>query len=138
MTHHILPTASFVVFVALAAPSYAAGPEFEVGLVTESRTYEREELRQGGTQPQPVTVEIQRVTVALENERITGEWYSGIKASSDPLMSRWPGVLAKDFSLDTDVQAAIRSNELRLKHPDGRVVRARIRDRVKTDDDERD
>jgi hypothetical protein len=42
-----------------------------------------------------------------------------------PLMSRLPGMLAKDFPLDTDVQAAIRGIELRLEHPEGTVVRAR-------------
>jgi hypothetical protein len=31
-----------------------------------------------------------------------------------------------DFPLDTDVQAAIRGIELRLEHPDGTVVRARM------------
>jgi hypothetical protein len=132
MTHRILSTASLVVFVSLAAPSYPAEPEFQVGLVTESRTYQREELRKGQTPAavaQPVRVQIERVTVALEGGRITGEWYSGIMFSSDPLMSRWPGTLAKDFPLDTDVQAAIRSNELRLRHSDGTVVRARIVDR---------
>jgi hypothetical protein len=139
MTPRILSTAWFVVFASFTAPSYPAEPEFKVGLVTESRTYEREELRKGGAQPQPVRVQIERVTVALEGERITGEWYSGMMFSSDPLMSRWPGTLAKDFPLDTDVQAAIRGNELRLIHPDGTGwVRARIRNREKTGEDERD
>jgi hypothetical protein len=87
---------------------------------------------------QPVRVQIERVTVALEDERITGEWYSGIMFSSDPLMSRWPVTLAKDFPLDTDVQAAIRGNELRLIHPNGTGwVSARIPNRVKTGEDER-
>jgi len=141
MTHHILSIASFVAFASLAAPSYAAAPEFNVALVTESRTYQREELRKGQTPvavAQPVRVQIERVTVALEGERITGEWYSGIMFSSDPLISRWPGILAKDFLLDTDVQAAIRGNELRLRHPDGTVVKARIVDRAKPEQDERD
>jgi hypothetical protein len=139
MTHRTVPTAWFVVLASLAAPSYSAEPEFQVGLVTASRTYEREELRQWGAQAQPVRVQIERVTVALEGERITGEWYSGIMASSDPLMSRWPVALAKDFSLDTDVPVAIRGNELRLIHPDGTGwVRARIRNRVKTGQDDRD
>jgi hypothetical protein len=142
MTHRILSTAWFVVFASLTAPSYPAEPEFQAGLVTESRTYQREELRKGrgpAVVAQPVRVQIERVTVALEGERITGEWYSGIMFSSDPLMSRWPGTLAKDFPLDTDVQAAIRGNELRLVHPDGTGwVSARIRNRVKTGEDERD
>ena len=140
MMYRTLPTAWFVVFASLAAPSYPVEPEFQVGLVTESRTYEREELRRNpGVVAQPVRVQIERVTVALEGERITGEWYSGIMFSSDPLMSRWPSTLAKDFPLDTDVQAAIRGNELRLIHPDGTGwVRARIRNRVKTGEEQRD
>ena len=47
MTHRILSTAWFVVLASLTAPSYPAEPEFKVGLVTESRTYQREELRKG-------------------------------------------------------------------------------------------
>jgi hypothetical protein len=140
MTHRTLPTAWFVVFASLTSPSYAAGPEFKAGLVTESRIYERQELRKGSSKgpcaalycgavvAQPVRVQIERVTVAFEGERITGEW--------NPLMSRLPGMLAKDFPLDTDVQAAIRGNELRLRHPDGTVVRARIVDRVNSEEDE--
>ena len=135
MTHRILATAWFVVFVSLTAPVYAAEPEFQAGLVTESRAYEREELRKAGAPAvvaQPVRVQIERVRVALEGEHITGEWYSGMMFSSDPLMSRWPVALAKDFPLDADVQAAIRGNELRLLHPDGTGwVKARIRNRVK-------
>ena len=133
MTYRTLPTAWFVVFASLTAPSYAAAPEFKAGLVTESRTYYREELRKGqhpGVVAQPVRVQIQRVTVALEGERITAEW--------SPLMGRLPDMLAKDFPLDTDVQAAIRGNELRLINPDGGSVRARIVDRVNSDEDERD
>ena len=142
MTQRILSAAWFVVFASVTAPSYSAEPEFRIGLVTESRTYEREELRKSqvpAAVAQPVRVQIERVTVALEGERITGEWYSGIMLSSDPLMSRWPVTLAKDFPLDTDVQAAIRGNELRLIHPDGTGwVKARIRNRVKTGEDEPD
>ena len=142
MTHRILSTAWFVVVASLTAPSYPAEPVFQAGLVTESRTYQREELRKSSAPAvvaQPVRVQIERVTVALEGERITGEWYSGIMFSSDPLMSRWPVTLAKNFPLDTEVQAAIRGSELRLIHPDGTGwVRARIRNRVKTAEDERD
>ena len=142
MTHRILSTTWFAFFASLTTSIYAAEPEFRAGLVTESRTYEREELRKGRTPAvvaQPVRVQIERVTVALEGERITGEWYSGIMLSSDPLMSRWPVTLAKDFPLDTDVHAAIRGNELRLIHPNGTWwVKARIRNRVKTGEDERD
>ena len=152
MAHRTLPTAWFVVFASLTAPSYAAEPEFKAGLVTESRTYERVELRNGqnpGVVAQPVEVQVQRVTVALEGERITAEW--------SPSMSRWPGMVAKDFPLDADVQVAIRANELRLMNPNPQCahsrlsaapcrawsigwVRARIVDRVNPaeDEDERD
>ena len=145
MTLHI-STASFVVFLSLAAPSYAAEREFEVGLITESRTYEREELvRSGGPNGvQPIRVSINRVTVALEGEHITGEWKPGpilrvASSTARALVLRdlrsTASALAKDFPLDTDVQAAIRGNELRLKHPDGTVVTARIVDRVKPEDE---
>ena len=160
MTPRILSTASFVVFASLIAPSYAAAPDFKAGLVTESSTYYREELRKGGDLPgngacassicatavaTPVRVQIQRVTVALEGERITAEWHT--------LMNRWPGMLANDFPLDAHVQAAIRGSELRLVHPDPQCahsrlsgapcrewstgwVRAKIVDRVNSDEDE--
>jgi hypothetical protein len=69
MTPRILSAAWFVVLASVTAPSYPAEPEFEVGLVTESRTYERDELRKGNTPAaaaQPVRVQIERVT---EQER---------------------------------------------------------------------
>jgi hypothetical protein len=72
-------------------------------------------------------VPISRVTVALEGVRITGEW------------KNWGrGATAEDFPLDSDVQAAIKSNQLLLKHPNGSVVSARIVRRVKSEEDERD
>ena len=135
MTPRILSTAWFVVFASVTAPSYPAEPEFQGGLVTESRTYEREELRKSqnpSVVAQPVMVQYARVTVALEGERITGESYG---LSSGALGRDW---LAEDFPLDTEVQVATRGNQLLLKHPDGRVVRARVRNRVKTGEDERD
>ena len=137
MTHRTLSTAWFAVFASLTAPIYAAEPEFKAGLVTESRTYEREELVGSGG-PNGVTpyrVSINRVTVALEDERITGEWKPGPVLRDLRSTAR---ALARDFPLDTDVQAAIRGNQLLLKHPDGTVVRARIRNRVETGEDERD
>ena len=148
MTPRTLSTAWFVVFASLTAPGYAAEPEFKAALVTESRTYYHEELRKGqlpGVLAQPVRVAVQRVTVALEGERITAEW--------TPSMNRWPGMVAEDFPLDAHVQAAIRGNELRLVHPDPQCahsrlsgapcrewstgwVRAKIVDRVNSEDDE--
>ena len=130
MTHHILSTTSFVVFVSLAAPSYAAEPEFNVGLITESRTYEREQLAESGGPNgiAPIRVSINRVTVALEGERITGEWKPGPVLRDLRSTSR---ALAKDFPGGTDVQVATDRNQLLLKHPDGTVVRAKIVDRGK-------
>ena len=79
MPHRILSTAWFAVFASLAAPLYAAQPEFQAGFITEARTYEREQLvRAGGPNGvMPISVSINRVTVALEGERITGEWEPG-------------------------------------------------------------
>ena len=159
MAPRILSTAWFVVFASLTAPSYAAEPEFKAGLVTESRAYSRAELHKGGAVrdngacasficdtavAHPVEVQVQRVTLALEGERITAEWHT--------LMNRWPGMVANDFPLDAHVQAAIRGNELRL-YPAPQCahsrlsgapcrawstgwVRAKIVDRVNSDDDE--
>jgi hypothetical protein len=143
MTHHILSTASFIVFVSLAAPSYAAEREFKVGLITESRTYEREELVKSGSVGNgvmPIRVSINRVTVALEGEDITGEWKPGPVLRDLMSTSR---ALARDFPGGTDVQGATSRNQLLLKQPDGSVVKARIVDRVEPeenqeDDDERD
>jgi hypothetical protein len=147
MTHRTLPTACFAVLASLTAPIHAAEPAFQAGLVTEARTYERGQVvRNGG--PNEVTlypVSINRVTVALEGERITGEWKPGeiryVRGSaaralvlSDPRGAA--RALARDFPLDTDVQAAIRGNELRLKRSDGTVVRARIVDRENSEEDE--
>lgn len=134
MTHHILSTASFVVFVSLAVPSYGAEPEFKLGLITESRTYDREQLVGGGGPNgiTPIRVSINRVTVALDGERITGEWKPGPVL---PDLRSAARALAKEFPLDTDVHAAIRGNQLLLENPDGSVVRARIVDRVKREDE---
>ena len=135
MKHHILSTASFLVFVLLSAPSYAAEPEFEVGLITESRTYEREQLVGSGgpNGVMPIRVSINRVTVELEGERITGEWKPGPLLRDLRTTAR---ALAKDFPGGTDVQAATSRNQLLLKHVDGSVVKARIVDRLAPEGDE--
>ena len=130
MMRHLLSIASFVVFVSLAAPRYAAEPEFAACVVTESRTYERDEVITVSPSVLPPTVSrvaISRVTVALESERLTGEWRLG----TNRFIAR-----SDDFPVGTNVQAATRGNQLLLKHPDGRVVRARIVDRVKPGEDE--
>jgi len=157
MVPRILSTAWFVVFASLTASSYAAEPEFKAGLVAESRTYEREVLGTGvgactssnrglacQSVPQPFRVAVQRVTVALEGERITGESSNSAVPAGD-----W---LAEDFPVGAQVQVAIRGNELRLIHPaplcaHSRLsaapcrkwsivwVRARIVDRVNSEQD---
>jgi hypothetical protein len=147
MTHRTLPTAWFAVFASLTAPISAAEPEFQPALVTESRTYERAQLiKSGGPNGvMPIEVSVNRVTVALEGERITGEWKPGpllrdrrSTASALVLADRRSAAraLARDFPGGTSVRAATDRNQLLLKHPDGTVVRARIVDRVKSAEDE--
>jgi hypothetical protein len=139
MTHRTLPTAWFAALASLTAPIYAAEPEFQAGLVTEARTYEREQLvRSGGPNGvMPIMVSINRLTVALEGERITGEWKPGPVL---PDLRSAATALARDFPGGTNVWAATDRNQLLLKHPDGTVVRARIVDRVNSEeqDDARD
>jgi hypothetical protein len=147
MTPRTLSPAWFVFFASLTAPSYAAEPEFKPGLVTESRTFERGELvRSGGPNGvTPYPVSINRVTVALEGERITGEWkpgavrrVGGMAASVLVLPDRRSAAraLARDFPGGTSVQVATDRKQLLLMHPDGTVVRARIVGRVNSEEDE--
>ena len=141
MQHHILSTTSFFVFIAVTTPIYAAEPEFKTGLVTESRTYERDQLVGSGgpNGVMPIRVSINRVTVALEGERITGEWKPGpvlrhrsstARALVLPDRRSAAEALARDFPDGTSVLTTTDRNQLLLKHPDGTVVRARIVDRV--------
>ncbi len=121
MKRRTVPIAWSVVFASLAAQSYAAELDFQPGHVTESRTYYREVLYKAGfpaAVAQPAEMQVQRVTVELDGERVTAEW--------NPSMSRWPGMLAKDFPLDADVHAAIRGNELRLVHPELQCAHSRL------------
>jgi hypothetical protein len=137
--HRFSPTAWFAVFVSLTAPIYAVEPELQAGLVTESRTYERVQLVGSGgpNGVMPIWVSINRVTVALEGERITGEWKPGPFLHDLKSTAR---ALARDFPGGTSVRAGTDRNQLLLQHPDGTVVRARIVDRVnsKEGEDERD
>lgn len=147
MTHRTLPTAWFAVFASLTVSIYAAEPEFQTGLVTQSRTYEREQLvRNGGPNGvMPVMVSINRVTVALEGERITGEWKPGrvgrVEASTARalvLADRRSAAraLSSDFPGGRSVRVATDRNELLLERSDGTVVRAKIVDRVSSEEDE--
>jgi len=114
----------------LADGAYAADPEFKTALVTESREYDREMPTGsiGGVRLPPKTEWTSRVTVALDGVRITGEW-----APETSLSSR-----AEDFQRGSEVQAAVRRNQLLLKHPDGSVVTAKIVRRVKPEENEED
>jgi hypothetical protein len=115
----------------LAAGAYAADLEFKTGLVTESREYERQTSTAsiGGVRLPAKTEWTSRVTVALDGVRITGEWVPETTRSAT----------YEDFPRGTDVQAAIKRNQLLLKHPDGSVVTAKIVRRVKPqENDERD
>lgn len=102
----------------LAAPALAADPEFKTGLVTTSRVYEREKgsVRVGGIRTSAAKEWISRVTVAVDGERITGEWAPKTVISAT----------AKDFPRGSDVSVAAQRSQLLLKHPDGSVVTARI------------
>jgi hypothetical protein len=123
MMRHTLPTAWLLVLASLTATSHAADPEFKVGLVMESREYEREKMAPsfGGVRLPGATEWTSRVTVALDGMRITGEWVPKTTIS----------VSAEDFPRGTDVEAAATRNQLLLKHPDGSVVTAKIVQRVK-------
>jgi hypothetical protein len=128
MTCHKFAAAWLLLLASLSATSHAADPEFQVGLVTESRQYEREKASPsiGGIRLPGATEWTSRVTVVLEGVRITGEWVPKTTISAS----------AEDFPRGTDVQAATTRNQLLLKHPDGSLVTAKIVRRVKPEEDE--
>jgi hypothetical protein len=111
----------------LTAPAFAADPEFKTGLITASRVYERESgsISIGGIKTGAAKEWTSRVTVAVDGERITGEWVPKTVISAT----------AKDFPRGADVDVAIKRSQLLLKHPDGSTVTARIvnRERQKTE-----
>ena len=127
MTRFRFSPALLLVLAPLAGAAYAADPEFKVARVTESREYERETARASvaGVQLPPNKEWTNRVTVTLDDERITGEW---------PRETARSGTF-EDFPRGRDVQAAVRRNQLLLKHPDGSVVTAKIVRRVKPEKD---
>jgi hypothetical protein len=115
----------------IADVSQAADPEFKVGVVMESREYERQKgsFAIGGIGPPPSTEWTSRVTVAVDGLRITGEWVPKTSISGS----------ANDFPRGSDVEVAATRNQLLLRHPDGSVVTAKIVQRAKQpDEDERD
>jgi len=129
MVHRKSSTALLVMFLApIADVSQAADPEFQVGLVTESREYEREKAAPsiGGIRLPGATQWTSRVTVALDGVRITGEWVPKTTISAS----------AEDFPRGTDVEVAATRSQLLLRHPDGSVVTAKIVQRVKQPDEE--
>lgn len=117
-----LKAALLLTVLSLCATSHAAEPELKVGVVTESRVYEREKasVAVGGIRASAAKESVSRVTVALDGVRITGEWVPKTTISAS----------AKDFPRGTDVRAAARRNQLLLEHPDGSIVTARIVRRV--------
>jgi hypothetical protein len=123
MTRHKLPISWLLVLALTSATSHAAEPEFKVGLVMESREYEREKMSPsfGGVRLPGATEWTSRVTVALDGMRITGEWVPKTTISTS----------AEDFPRGTDVEAAATRNQLLLKHPDGSVITAKIVQRLK-------
>jgi len=110
----------------LASPLHAAEPEFKVGVVTASRVYERERgsVAIGGIKTAGVSAWISRVTVAVDGERITGEWEPKTTISAT----------AKDFPRGSDVSVAVKRNDLLLRHPDGSTVEAKIVRRERPDE----
>jgi len=125
-----LSPALLLVLAPLAGTAYAADPEFKVARVTESRDYEREQASGSiaGVQLPPKKQWTARVTVALEGERITGEWAPASTVSAS----------AEDFPRGSEVGAVVRRNQLLLKHPDGSVVTAKIVRRVKQPEKDED
>lgn len=117
-----LTAALLFTLLPLSGPSHAAEPELKVGLVTESRVYEREKasVSIGGIRTAAAKEWVSRVTVALDGVRVTGEWIPKTTISAT----------AKDFPRGKDVRAAARRNQLLLEHPDGSIVTARIVRRV--------
>ena len=134
MTHSRFWPALLFLSALLAGGAYAADPEFKTGVVIESRQYERATPMGsiGGVSLPPKKEWTSRVTVAMDGMRITGDWVPETTRSAT----------YKDFPRGTDVQAAVKRNQLLLKDPDGSVVTARIVRRVKPeqteDEDERD
>ena len=103
-------------------------------------------MRNGGPNGvMPIGVSINRVTVELEGELITGEWKPGpvrrvqgskARALVLPDLRSAARALARDFPGGTSVPAATDRNQLLLKHSDGTVVRARIVGRVNSEEGE--
>ena len=112
----------------ISGATRAAAPEFQSTVVTRSGTYQRQtsSFSVAGL-PGSVgrTVEVSRVTVALDGILVTGEWEPKTSVS----------VSAKDFRRGTDVLAAVNRNRLLLRTPAGDEVTAKIVSREKQKSD---
>ena len=111
-------TAVLLALTVFSIPSRAAEPEFEVGIVTASRAYERDTatVSVGGIRTGAAKTWVSRVTVGVDGTRITAEWQPKTTISAT----------AQDFPRGTEVSVAVTRNKLLLKHPDGSIVEARI------------
>jgi hypothetical protein len=107
----------------LCGSLHAADPKFQSTIVTDSRVYQRQAASFSvvGVPAGAKTVDVSRVTVALDDFFVSGEW--------EPKTS--VGVSAKSFRRGMDVLAAIERNRLLLKLPAGDVVTAKIVSREK-------
>ena len=103
--------------------AHAAEPEFKPSIVTESRIYQREtgSFSIAGIGRTAATVYMSRVTIVLDDVRITGDW--------EPQTLR--SATAKDFRRGGEVFVALDGNRLLLKHPDGSTVTTKIVKREK-------
>jgi hypothetical protein len=111
-------TAVLLALAVFSTPSRAAEPEFEVGIVTASRAYERDTatVSVGGIRTGAAKTWVSRVTVGVDGTRITAEWHPKSTISAT----------AQDFPRGTEVSVSVTRNKLLLKHPDGGIVEARI------------
>jgi hypothetical protein len=114
----LLPAAALVICAAVQAAE-----EFKFAIVTESRTYERQNgsFSVAGVTAARSTTDVSRVTVALDGMLITGEWEPKTSISTT----------AKDFKRGSEVPAATQRNKLLMRAPDGSTVTAKIVQRKK-------
>jgi hypothetical protein len=113
-----------LVFTVLCGSAHAADPKFQSTIVADSRVYQRQSASfsvVGVPGKVGKTVDVSRITVALDGFMVTGEWEPKTSIS----------VSAKDFRRGTDVLAAVERNRLLLKTAAGDVVTAKIVSREK-------
>jgi hypothetical protein len=105
-----------------AAPQ-AAEPELKPGIVTASSVYEIEKTTMTilGVPATSITVDVSRVTIALDEVAITAEW--------EPKNTQ--SVNGSDFKPGMEVMAAVVRDRLQLRAPDGSLIRAKVVHRSK-------